>query len=341
MYERSDCISALGRCISEVSGTRAAAMLFAAGLRAGAFLLPGAGLAHTAEAAATGCTAQAEITEIAPGAFVRQGATALPDPVNRGAIANIGFIVGAKSVAVIDTGGSLCDGMALREAIRARTALPVKLVINTHVHPDHIFGNAAFTGPGVTILGHRNLPRALAERGDHYLRSYGEQVGSAAMGGTNIVPPTQLIDGRLDINLGERVLLIEAQPAAHTDNDLTVFDRTSGTLWTGDLVFIDHIPVLDGSLKGWLSVTETLMRHDARRIVPGHGAAPAPWPAAGENQLRYLRRLASDLRLAIGAAKGIREAAGAAGTSESGNWRLFDSFNGRNATTGFAELEWD
>ena len=46
--------------------------------------------------------------------------------------------------------------------------------------------------------------------------------------------------------------MIEAQPAAHTDNDLTVFDRNSGTLWTGDLVFLDHIPVLDGSLKGWL-----------------------------------------------------------------------------------------
>jgi quinoprotein relay system zinc metallohydrolase 2 len=329
------------RSISEVSGMRAAVMLLAAGLQAGASLLPGAGLAQSAEAVSTGCMAQGGVTEIAPGAFVRQGTTALPDPVNGGAIANIGFIIGRESVAVIDTGGSLCDGLALREAIRARTALPVSAIINTHVHPDHIFGNAAFAGPGVAILAHRNLPRALAERGEHYLRSYGAQLGPAAMEGTKLVPPTEIVRDRTQIDLGGRILIIEAHPAAHTDHDLTVFDQSSGILWTGDLVFLDHVPVLDGSLKGWLSVTEALMRHEAKRIVPGHGAAPAPWPAAGENQLRYLRRLASDLRQAVDAGKGIREAAEAAGTSESGNWRLFDSFNPRNATTGFAELEWD
>lgn len=328
------------RCISEVSGMRAAVMLFAAGLQAGAFLLPGAGLAHSAEAVSTGCMAQGGIAEIAPGVFVREGVTALANPVNGGAIANIGFIIGGESVAVIDTGGSLCDGLALREAIRARTALPIRTVINTHVHPDHIFGNAAFAGPGVAILAHRNLPRALAERGEHYLRSYGQQAGSA-MEGTKLVPPTELVQDRTQVDLGDRVLIIEARPAAHTDNDLTVFDRSSGILWTGDLVFLDHIPVLDGSLRGWLSVTEVLMQHEAKQIVPGHGPAIAPWPAAGENQLRYLRRLASDLRQAIGAGKGIREAAEAAGSSESANWRLFDSFNTRNATTGFAELEWD
>lgn len=327
--------------ISEVRGMRAAILLFAAGLQAGAFFLPGAGLAPAAETVAAGCLAEAKITEIAPGAFVRKGATALPDPGNRGAIANIGFIIGRDSVAVIDTGGSFCDGVALREAIRARTALPIKTVINTHVHPDHIFGNAAFAGEGVAILAHRNLPRALGERGEHYLRSYGDQLGAAAMEGTKLIPPTELVQDRMQIDLGGRILIIEAQPAAHTDNDLTVFDPSSGTLWTGDIVFLEHVPVLDGSLKGWLSVTEALMRHEAKQIVPGHGPAVAPWPAAGENQLRYLRRLAGDLREAIDAGKGIRAAADSAGTGERANWQLFDSFNTRNATTGFAELEWD
>jgi quinoprotein relay system zinc metallohydrolase 2 len=325
----------------EVSGERAPMWLLAVALRAGALLLPGAGLAHSAEMAVADCTVPAVMTEIAPGAFVRQGATALPDSANRGAIANIGFIIGSESVAVIDTGGSLCDGLALRAAVRARTALPVRTVINTHFHPDHIFGNAAFAGPEVAIIAHYNLPRSLAERGEHYLRSYGDQIGAAAMQGTQIVPPTQTVKDRLEIDLGGRILVLEAWPAAHTDNDLTVYDRNSGTLWTGDLVFLSHIPVLDGSLKGWLSVTQTLMRHEAKQIVPGHGPPAAPWPAAGETQLRYLTRLADDIRQAIGAGKTIRDAAAAAGASESGNWQLFDSYNGRNATTGFAELEWD
>lgn len=325
----------------EVSGERAPLWLFAAALRAGAFLLPGAGLAYSAENALGTCQIPAVMTEIAPGAFVRQGAIALPEATNRGAIANIGFIIGSDSVAVIDTGGSLCDGLALQAAIRARTALPVKTVINTHVHPDHMFGNAAFAAPGVAIIAHHNMPRSLAERGEHYLRSYGDQVGPAAMQGTQVVVPTQIVQDRLEIDLGGRMLVLEAWPAAHTDNDLTVYDRNSGTLWTGDLVFLSHVPVLDGSLKGWLSVTQTLMGRDVKQIVPGHGAPVAPWPSAGEMQLRYLTRLADDLKQAIGAGKMIRDASETAGESESGNWQLFESFNGRNATTGFAELEWD
>lgn len=316
---------------------RAAAIVLATVLQTGAFLLLGAGLAI----AAGNCADPASVVEIAPGAFVRQGTTALPAPENRGAIANIGFIVGGAAVAVIDTGGSPCDGAMLRQAIRIRTALPIKYVIDTHVHPDHIFGNAAFAGEGAAIVGHRNLPRALAERGEHYLRSYGEQIGADAMEGTRIVPPTQLVSDRLTIDLGGRELVLDARPAAHTDNDLTVFDVKTGILWTGDLVFLDHVPVLDGSLKGWLAVTAELMKHSAKRIVPGHGPVSAPWPEAGENQLRYLQNLAGDLRAAIGAGKSIAQAASTAGTAESGRWTLFDSFNTRNATTGFAELEWE
>jgi hypothetical protein len=83
------------------------------------------------------------------------------------------------------------------------------------------------------------------------------------------------------------------------------------------------------------------MKHSAKRIVPGHGPVSAPWPEAGGDQLRYLQNLASDLRAAIGAGKSIAQAARTAGTAESGRWELFDSFNTRNATTGFAELEWE
>jgi hypothetical protein len=147
--------------LSEVSGKRVASLLLAAWLQTGALFLPGAGLTEFVSAAPTDCAKASSVTEIAPGAFVRQGISALPVPENGGAIANIGFIIGNETVAVIDTGGSFCDGLAFREAIRERTGLPIKYVINTHVHPDHIFGNAAFTEEGAIIIGHKNLPRAL------------------------------------------------------------------------------------------------------------------------------------------------------------------------------------
>ena len=322
---------------------RGAAALLATLLQAGVPLLPDAGLAALADTTPGNarCTEPANVTQIGPGAFVRQGAIALPTPENVGATANTGFVIGRDSVAVIDSGGSLCDGLRLRSAARAHTALPIAFLINTHGHPDHIFGNAAFEADGATIIAHRNLPAALGERGGHYLQSYERQIGAGNMKGTKLVAPDKLVADRLVIDLGGRELVIEAHSAAHTNNDLTVFDRQSHTLWTGDLVFMHHVPVLDGSISGWLAVTAKLMQHEARQIVPGHGPAPAKWPEAGKAQRRYLERLAADIRGAISRGTSIGQSADRAAQGEQKKWRLFDSYNRRNALAGYAELEWE
>ena len=106
------------------------------------------------------CLQVADIKEIAPGVYVRPGVHGVVFEQNT--VANIGFIVGKRCVAVIDTGGSLAEGQALRCAILGITSRPVCYVINTHVHPDHLLGNLAFKEKGVTFVGHHRLERALA-----------------------------------------------------------------------------------------------------------------------------------------------------------------------------------
>jgi quinoprotein relay system zinc metallohydrolase 2 len=259
---------------------------------------------------------------------------------NEDAIANIGFIIGDDAVAVVDPGGSFEEGSALRAAIRIRTDRPIRYVILTHVHPDHIFGAAAFRDDHPDFVGHAKLPGALAQRGDYYLRRLHSALGDEA-NGSEIVVPTVLVSDKLDLDLGHRRLTLRAHGPAHTDNDLTIFDQNTRTFWLADLLFVDRIPVIDGSLVGWLDQLDELTAISADRAVPGHGPVSVPWPAAAEPERRYLAAVARDTRAAIKSGIGIANAYQHVANSERGNWLLFDEYHPRNVTASYKELEWE
>jgi quinoprotein relay system zinc metallohydrolase 2 len=278
------------------------------------------------------------VDEVAPGVYVHTGVIALMTAANEGAIANVGFVIGDDGVAVVDTGGSVREGRRLLAAIRGITDKPIRYVINTHGHPDHVFGNAAFE-PNTIFVGHRNLPRSLAERGPYYLKSFRPSMGRL-LDDVKIVPPSLTVAEQMKLDLGHRPLMLQAWRASHSDSDLTLLDEASGTLFAGDLVFVRHIPVLDGSILGWLKTIDDLAKVPAQRVIPGHGPAPSPWPGALADERAYLQRLKSDCSDLIKRGVPLATAAQIAGTSEKSRWELFEDYNARNATAAYAELEW-
>lgn len=278
------------------------------------------------------------LSEIAEGVYVHHGVHADLDDPRRADSANIGFVVGTKCVAVIDTGGSLATGRALHAAIGATTAVPVCYVINTHVHFDHVLGNAAFTANGVQFIGHENLSQAMLANREFFAGEFAAELdgGRADL----VIAPGTTVAATMPLDLGGRILELEAHPAAHSSTDLTVLDRATNTLWTGDLVFMERMPILDGKLKGWLAWIEEASTRRYDRIVPGHGPVVAAWPDAVAAEADYLETLLKDARAAIADGVFLEDAMASMSRDAASRW-LLNARHPRNVSRAYRELEWE
>jgi quinoprotein relay system zinc metallohydrolase 2 len=249
-------------------------------------------------------------------------------------------IIGSKGVAVIDTGGSLKVGIQLRSAIAQITKLPILYVINTHVHPDHIFGNAAFIADRPQFVGHVKLATAMQLRKEAYDKLNVKYLGDDAKG-SEIVIPTLAVKDTLTLDLGDRTLKLTAYPVAHTNTDITVIDSKTSTLFTGDLLFIERTPVLEGDIKGLIAVLDTIKTYQVKQVVPGHGPQTKDWIGAIDNELRYLNAMLTDIRANIKKGISMEDTMDTAAASEKNKWLLFDIANRRNVNTIYPQLEWE
>jgi len=281
------------------------------------------------------------IEEIADGVFVHRGKHAIPSRQSRSDLSNLGFVIGKDSVAVIDAGASYLAAQALYSAIRVRTDLPISYLFLTHMHPDHVLGAGFFRAAGAEVIGHANLGNALANRRDRYEEVLAELLGPKEFLGSRVVQPDRAAEPGEVFDLGGRSITTQTYPTAHTDNDLTVTDVRTGTLFAGDLVFAEHTPALDGSILGWQAVLDDMAATDVQRVVPGHGPASLDWPDGGDAVRGYLAALTAEVRAAINAGESMTSAITYLGESQRDNWVLFDEFNARNATAAFKELEWE
>ena len=279
------------------------------------------------------------LTEVAPGVFVHQGRhVGVEDPA-RGDSANIGFIVGQSCVAVVDTGGSLATGRALRAAIARTTTVPVCFVINTHAHFDHVLGNPAFAEDGrVRFVGHQLLPDALADSEAFFRKEFAPETAGA---------PTPMfaregvwVETEASLDLGGRVLRLKAEPPAHSAADLTVFDEKTSTLWSGDLVFMERLPVLDGNLRSWLKWLATTGTQGIARVVPGHGPASAPWPQALASERTYLEAVQAAAGKAAQDGEFLEDLTARAAEHPPANWQVTEP-HARNMARAFREQEWN
>lgn len=280
------------------------------------------------------------VEKVADGIYVHHGKHLDIDTGYQGDICNVSFIVGSKGVAVIDTGGSLKTGQHLRAAIRKVTPLPVIYVVNTHVHPDHVYGNAAFLEDKPVFVGHDKLANTMELRRDQYAK-LNEKLLHEDAKGSDLIKPTLTVKDKLTLDLGDRKLELIAHPAAHTTTDVSLMDDSTSTLFAGDLLFIERTPVVEADIKGLIAEIERLKTSPAKRVVPGHGPVTTDWVAALGNAQRYLNQLLADVRASIRKNEGMEKAMATAAAAEKDKWQLFEVANRRNVNTIYPALEWE
>jgi len=208
------------------------------------------------------------VHQVASNVWMAQGEPAELDEENKGNISNSSFIATGNGVVVIDTGTTETYGRQLRETIKEYTDEPVRWVINTHHHPDHTFGNSAFSG--VPIMALSGTKNALNRDGDFFLKTVKERVGDTAAE-TVVSMPNVNVEPGVKLFSGYSLKLMKF--TGHSGNDLVVYDPQSGTLFAGDILFWNRAPTTPHSpgIDIWLEELDRLSEIDVKAIIPGHG----------------------------------------------------------------------
>jgi len=298
---------------------------------------------------ANDCGDDGLVNEVAEGIYVRVGKHAPPFEATN--VANIGFVIGESCVAVIDSGAGVADGEALLCAVRETTTLPICYLLLTHHHFDHVMGNSVFANalqsqtPSLEIIAHEKLAPALQQSAEYYLTRLSDDANNP-LPSDLIVLPTQTVklNETTTVDLGGRSLELTAFGPAHTNNDISILDSKTNTLWSSDLLFVEHVPTIDGSfgsINGWLDVIDKLQAVNAEIAVPGHGPASVPWPGGGDPMRRYLSVVRQEIRAIIADNGSLDDAQARVGLSEATQWRMFEHHHRRSVINAFTELEWE
>lgn len=235
-----------------------------------------------------------QATAIGDGIWVVRGADESIGFDNGGAIANSVIMGSDAGAIVIDTGPSLGFGKALQALAQSVTGKQVARAYITHLHPDHSFGNGAFTAGSVHALP--GTSAEIARDGSGFSDAMYRALAGWMTGTDLIVPAGDASDGEIEIG-GRKLRLIAL--SGHSAADLAILDHASGTLIAGDLVFHDRAPATPhADLAQWQAALTALEAVPHRQLVPGHGPLDTGNQAIAQTR-DWLTWLESSLRQAV------------------------------------------
>jgi len=227
-----------------------------------------------------------------------QGEAGAASAANKGFMSNAGFVITDDQVVIFDTLGTpaLAEGMI--QAIHDLTDKPIKLVVVSHYHADHIYGLQAFKALGADVWAHKRSAIYLAsDVAKKRLAQRQEELFPWVNEDTHLVPPDRTLEGDQAFERGGvRFRLIDAH-GSHAPDDMMMLIENDGVLFSGDLFFDGRVPFVgDANTRHWLKALDSMLDSHPKVVVPGHGhASKTP-----QNGITLTRDYLIDLRQKMG-----------------------------------------
>ncbi len=195
--------------------------------------------------------------------------------------ANGGIIIGKDGIVVVDTMISAKEAKDFIRKIRAVSRKPIKYVINTHYHLDHVLGNSEFVKLGAVVIAQENAGKAMKKSAVETLKNAGSYgLTQKDMEGTVPAYPVLAYGDKMTIDMGDQYIELIHTRHAHTDGDTLVYLPAKKVLFTGDILFTKYHPFLgEGNIEEWAAVLDEIKAMGTDKIIPGHG------PVSGKQDL--------------------------------------------------------
>ena len=271
-----------------------------------------------------------------------QGEAALGSAANRNFISNAGFVVTDDGVVVVDALGSPTLADELIAEIRRVTAQPIRYVIVTHFHADHIYGLQAFKAVGATIIAHPAGREYLSsDTAQRRLEASRQEMFPWIDDQTRLLGADRWLDQEdSTLRVGSHTFRIRHVGPAHTPEDLVVYVAKAGVLFAGDLVFRGRIPYVgQADSRQWIESLTTLIGFKPRLVIPGHGPVSTEPVADLELTRDYLMHLRRAMGEAARNLEPFEEAYAKADWSRFERLPLFRAANRMNAYNTYLQME--
>lgn len=255
------------------------------------------------------------------------------------ASANAGFVIGDDGVVVVDTFWTEDAAKRLVTEIQQRTELPVKFVVNTHYHLDHVAGNAVFAKAGAAVVAQRNVRGWIHSENLRLIGDFLTPELKATI--ESIAPPSVGYDVAAHLHLGSRAVHVRSFPG-HTGGDSIVVIPDAKVAFLGDLFWRNMLPnLIDASTGSWVASLDAIaaMNEPGYTFVPGHGdVGDVRDVAAFRDYLTTLRALVSDARAEGKAGDALAQSIVPKLKEKFGNWEFVEPLAQMNVLQTDAEM---